>query len=114
MIAVIRDVQAEVDKIAKVSGGADNMYGTRRFNKIFMDAEALAEQFKDEYVSVEHIYLALLAEKGTPSERIFIRYGITKDKFLAELTKVRGNQRITSQTPEDNYEALAKYGQRPR
>lgn len=110
VIAVIRDVQAEVDKIAKVSGGADNMYGTRRFNKIFMDAEALAEQFKDEYVSVEHIYLALLAEKGTPSERIFIRYGITKDKFLAELTKVRGNQRITSQTPEDNYEALAKYG----
>ncbi|MBQ6623820.1 MAG: AAA family ATPase, partial [Mogibacterium sp.] len=110
VIAVIRDVQAEVDKIAKVSGGADNMYGTRRFNKIFLDAEALAEQFKDEYVSVEHIYLALLAEKGTPSERIFIRYGITKDKFLAELTKVRGNQRITSQTPEDNYEALAKYG----
>ena len=110
VIAVIRDVQSEVDKIAKVSGGADNMYGTRRFNKIFMDAEALAEQFKDEYVSVEHIYLALLAEKGTPSERIFIRYEITKDKFLAELTKVRGNQRITSQTPEDSYEALAKYG----
>ncbi len=110
VIAVIRDVQAEVDKIAKVSGGADNMYGTRRFNKIFMDAEAIADQFKDEYVSVEHIYLALLAEKGTPSERIFIRYGITKDKFLEELTKVRGNQRITSQTPEDNYEALAKYG----
>ena len=63
IIAVTKDVQAEVDKIAKVSGGADNMYGTRRFNKIFMDAEALADQFKDEYVSVEHIYLALLAER---------------------------------------------------
>ena len=110
IIAVTKDVQAEVDKIAKVSGGADNMYGTRRFNKIFMDAEALADQFKDEYVSVEHIYLALLAEKGTPSERIFLRYGITKEKFLEALTKVRGNQRITSQNPEDNYEALAKYG----
>ena len=108
--SVTADVQAEIDKIAKVSGGSDNMYGTRRFNKIFMDAEALADQFKDEYVSVEHIYLALLAEKGTPSDRVFSKYGITKDRFLAELTKVRGNQRITSQTPEDNYEALAKYG----
>ncbi len=110
IIAVTRDVQSEIDKIAKVSGGGDNMYGTRRFNKIFMDAEALADQFKDEYVSVEHIYLALLGEKGTPSERIFIRYGITKEGFLEALTKVRGNQRITSQNPEDNYEALAKYG----
>ena len=108
--AVTSDVEAEVDKIAKVSGGSDNMYGTRRFNKIFMDAEALAEQFKDEYVSVEHIYLALIGERGTPSDKIMAKYGITKDKFLAELTKVRGNQRITSQTPEDNYEALAKYG----
>ena len=107
---VTADVEAEVDKIAKVSGGSDNMYGTRRFNKIFMDAEALAEQFKDEYVSVEHIYLALIGERGTPSDKIMSKYGITKDKFLAELTKVRGNQRITSQTPEDNYEALSKYG----
>lgn len=108
--SVTADVQKEIDKIPKVSGGNDNMYGTRRFNKVFMDAEALAEQFKDEYVSVEHIYLALLGEKGTAGEKIFNKYGITKDKFLAELTKVRGNQRITSQTPEDNYEALAKYG----
>ncbi|MBR2675057.1 MAG: ATP-dependent chaperone ClpB [Mogibacterium sp.] len=108
--ALTSDVQAEIDKIPKVSGGSDNMYGTRRFNKIFMDAEALAEQFKDEYVSVEHIYLALLGEKGTASEKILSKYGISKDRFLTELTKVRGNQRITSQTPEDNYEALAKYG----
>ena len=108
--SVTADVQKEIDKIPKVSGGNDNMYGTRRFNKVFMDAEALAEQFKDEYVSVEHIYLALLGEKGTASEKIFNKYGITKEKFLDELTKVRGNQRITSQTPEDNYEALAKYG----
>ena len=111
IIAMTRDVQSEIDKLPKISGGGDGMYGTRRFNKIFMDAEAIAtDQFKDEYVSVEHIFLALLSEKGTPSERIFMRYGITKDKFLAELTKVRGNQRITSQNPEDNYEALAKYG----
>ena len=102
VVAVTNDVQAEIDKIPKVAGGGDKMYGTRRFNKIFLDAETLADQFKDEYVSVEHIYLALLGEKGTPSEKIFIKYGITKDKFLAELSKVRGNQRVTSQNPEEN------------
>ena len=73
IIAMTKDVQAEVDKIPKVSGGGDGMYGTRRFNKIFMDAEEIADQFKDEYVSVEHIYLALLAERGTASERILLR-----------------------------------------
>lgn len=108
--SVKADVQAEIDRIPKVSGGSDNMYGTRRFNKIFMDAEAIAGQFTDEYVSVEHIYLALLGEKGTPSEKIFRKHGITRDRFLEALTSVRGNQRVTSQNPEDNYEALAKYG----
>lgn len=107
---VAADVQTELNKLPKVSGGADNMYGTRRFNKIFLDAEEIAEQFKDEYVSVEHLYLALIAEKGTASARIFSKYGITRDGFLSALAKVRGNQRITSQNPEDNYEALAKYG----
>ena len=107
---VTADVQAELDKLPKVSGGGDSMYGTRRFNNIFMNAEKMAEQFTDEYVSVEHIYLALLAENGTPSARIFNRYGITRERFLQALNSVRGNQRVTSQNPEDNYEALAKYG----
>ena len=108
--ALTKDVQAEVDKIAKVSGGGDTMYGTRRFNNIFVNAEKIAEQFKDEYVSVEHIYLSLIAETGTPSARILTRYGVTRERFLEALSSVRGNQRITSQNPEDNYEALAKYG----
>ncbi len=108
--AVTREVQAEVDKLPKVSGGGDTMYGTRRFNNVFINAEKIAEQFTDEYVSVEHIYLALIAESGTPSAKIMTRYGITREKFLEALSSVRGNQRITSQNPEDNYEALAKYG----
>ena len=107
---VTADVQAELDKLPKVSGGADTMYGTRRFNNIFVNAEKIAEQFKDEYVSVEHIYLSLIAESGTPSARILTKYGITRERFLAALSSVRGNQRVTSQNPEDNYEALAKYG----
>ncbi len=104
------DVDAELNKLPKVSGGADNMYSTRRFNKILMDAENNAEQFKDEYVSVEHIFLALLSEKNTPSSKFFTKYGISREAFLEALSKVRGNQRVTSQNPEDNYEALSKYG----
>ena len=75
-----------------------------------MRAEKIAEEFKDEYVSVEHLYLALLEEKGTPSAKIFSKYNINKNKFLEALSKVRGNQRVTSQNPEDNYDALNKYG----
>ncbi len=108
--SLMADVDAELNKLPKVSGGADNMYSSRRFNKIFMDAENNAEQFKDEYVSVEHIFLALLLEKNTPSSRILAKYGISRETFLEALSKVRGNQRITSQNPEDNYEALSKYG----
>ncbi len=107
---ITRDVQAEVDKIPKVSGAADSMYGTRRFNNIFVNAEKIAEQFTDEYVSVEHIYLSIIAETGTPSARILTKYGVTRERFLEALSSVRGNQRVTSQNPEENYEALAKYG----
>ena len=108
--AVIGDLQEEIEKYPKVSGTADNMYSSRRLSKLLLDAEKIAERFKDEYVSVEHMYLALLEERGTPSTKIFARYGITKDKFLEALSKVRGNQRVTSQNPEDNYDALSKYG----
>ena len=73
-------------------------------------AEKRANEFKDEFISVEHLYLALLDEKNTPSAKLLNKYGITKEGFLQALTKVRGNQRITSQNPEENYEALEKYG----
>ncbi len=108
--AVIADVEEQLEKLPKVSGAADNMYSSRRLSQLLMRAEKVAEEFKDEYVSVEHIYIALLEEKGTPSAKIFAKYGITKNKFLEALSKVRGNQRVTSQNPEDNYDALNKYG----
>ena len=108
--AVIADLEAEMEKIAKVSGNADQVYMSRRLNQLFINAESNADRFKDEYVSVEHLYMALIDEKGTPSARIFSKYGITKEKFLDALSKVRGNQKVTSQNPEENYEALAKYG----
>lgn len=107
---VIGAVQAEIDKLPKVAGSADNMYSTRRLQQIFINAEKKAEKLKDEYISVEHLYMALLDEVNTPSASIFKRYGITKDKFLNALNQVRGNQRVTSQNPEENYDALNKYG----
>ena len=108
--AMIADVEEELEKLPKVSGNADNMYSSRRLSQLLMRAEKIAEEFKDEYVSVEHLYLALLEEKGTPSAKIFAKYNINKNKFLEALSKVRGNQRVTSQNPEDNYAALNKYG----
>ncbi|MDO4175888.1 MAG: ATP-dependent chaperone ClpB [Bacillota bacterium] len=107
---LIGSVQAELDKLPKVSGGADQMYSSRRLQQILLDAEKKAEQLKDEYVSVEHLYMALLDEKNTPSARIFKRYGMSKECFLNALNQVRGNQRVTSQNPEEGYEALTKYG----
>ena len=107
--AMINDVQAEIEKLPKVQGGGQ-LYASTGFNKLLMDAEKISEEFKDDFVSVEHLYLALLGEKNTPSARIFNKYGITKDKFLQALSKVRGTQRVTTSNPEDNYEALEKYG----
>ena len=105
------EVQREIDRLPKVSGsGADQLYASRRFAQLLPAAERIAQQFKDEYVSVEHLYLALVEETGTPGARIFRQYGIDREKILQALTKVRGNQRVTSQNPEESYEALAKYG----
>ena len=105
------EVQREIDRLPKVSGGgADQLYATRRLNQLLLAAEENARQFKDEYVSVEHLYLALVDESGSPSAKILRQYGIDREKILQALTKVRGSQRVTSQNPEESYEALSKYG----
>jgi len=106
-----KDIEMELEKLPKVYGNAaSNMYATRRFNEILIHAEDEAERFKDEYTSVEHIYMALLKEKNTPSQVIFRRYGITLEKFMVALSKVRSNQRITSKNPEETYDALKRFG----
>ncbi len=105
---IISELEAILSKLPKVQGG--QLYASQRFNRLLMDAEKTAGEFKDEFVSVEHLYLALLDEKNTPSAEIFRRHGITRDRFLQALSKVRGHQRITNENPEDSYEALTKYG----
>ncbi len=108
--ALETEIKSEVDRLPKVSGSADNLYMSRRLSKVFADAEKEASNFKDEYVSVEHLYLALIAERGTPTAKYLKEHAIDRNNFLDALSKVRGNQRITSENPEENYEALTKYG----
>jgi ATP-dependent Clp protease ATP-binding subunit ClpB len=110
--SIVREVESELEKLPKVqtNGSGDNLYPTRRIGKILGDAEKIAKGFNDDFISVEHLYLALIDENGTPSARIFRSHNITKESFLEQLTKVRGNQRVTSQNPEEGYEALTKYG----
>lgn len=108
---LINDVEKELEKLPSVYGtAASNIYATRRLNEIFLHAGDEAVKFKDEYVGVEHLYLALIRERGTPSERIFRQHGINRENFLAALGKVRSNQRITSKNPEETYEALTRFG----
>lgn len=105
-----RDVQAYVDGLPKVSGGDGQVYMSAKLNKVFIDAEKTAADFKDEYVSVEHAYMAIIKAGDPETDKILRKYGVNRDEFLKALTMVRGNQRVTNQNPEDSYDALNKYG----
>ncbi|WP_374969642.1 ATP-dependent chaperone ClpB [Terrabacter sp. BE26] len=108
------DVVAELEKRPRVTGsGAEpgKVYVTPRLNRVLEAAAKEASRLKDEYVSVEHLVIALLDEgSGSAASRILAQHGVTRDSFLQTLTAVRGSQRVTSATPEGTYEALAKYG----
>ena len=107
-------IENELNKKPRVSGAGQEtgkIYVSQRLSKILVRAEDEANGLKDEYISVEHLFLAILYEtKGAPLGRIFETFGITPEKFLKTLSEVRGNQRVTSDNPEDTYDALEKYG----
>ncbi len=107
-------IENELNKKPRVSGAGQEtgkIYVSQRLSKILVRAEDEANGLKDEYISVEHLFLAILYEtKGTTLGRIFETFGITPEKFLKTLSEVRGNQRVTSDNPEDTYDALEKYG----
>lgn len=107
---IIGELEEEIQRLPKVSGGADNVYASRRFSQVILAAEKEATKFKDEYVSVEHLFLAILDERDGKAARILTKNGLRKDDFLKALTMVRGNQRVTNQNPENSYDALNKYG----
>jgi ATP-dependent Clp protease ATP-binding subunit ClpB len=107
-------LERELERLPSVSGpGAETgkILVSQRFQRVFVRAEDEAKRLRDEYVSVEHLVLALLeADASTPLARIFKQFGLTRDAFLRALMAVRGSQRVTSATPEGAYEALQKYG----
>ena len=99
----------EIEKLPR-SSSHGNVLLSPSANRIFNNSEKLAERMKDDYISVEHLFLALLDENDQACERLFKRFGITKDSFLIGLKEVRGNTNVTTDNPEDTYEALEKYG----
>ena len=107
-------LEAELSRRPRVSGpgvSPGQVRVTQRLSRLLDAAQQEANRLKDEYVSVEHLLLALLAEGPTTAAgRLLQADGLTRDGFLEALTKIRGNQRVTSATPEGAYEALAKYG----
>jgi ATP-dependent Clp protease ATP-binding subunit ClpB len=108
-------LEGELGKIPRVSGPgfeAGKIYLTQRLSQVLVAAEKSAGRMRDEYVSVEHLVLALLAEGDkTPFGRVAKRFGLTSDRFLNSLKDVRGHQRVQSANPEQTYEALERYGQ---
>ncbi|HOH69411.1 MAG TPA: ATP-dependent chaperone ClpB [Sedimentibacter sp.] len=102
-----------IDKMPRVSGPGrepGKVYVSQDVDRTLADAENQAERMKDEYVSVEHIMLSLLNNPKMSLKSLFNQFGFDKDKFLNSLSVVRGNTRVTSDTPESTYDVLAKYG----
>ncbi len=109
-----KELKTYIDKMPKMTGGAiqsDSIYVSQDVNKILADAEITAKKMKDEYVSVEHIMLAIFDNANSNVKNLFKKYGINKNEFLKVLADVRGNVRITNDNPEDTYDVLKKYGQ---
>ncbi|MBQ7156108.1 MAG: ATP-dependent chaperone ClpB [Synergistaceae bacterium] len=108
--ALERAVNDELSKLPRVTGSGTEqgkIYLTQRLDRVLNHAAERAQTLKDEYISVEHIFLAMLEDD---KNKLFARFGITEEKFLKTLNEVRGSQRVQSADPEATYEALAKYG----
>jgi len=105
----INRAEEAIKKRTKVQGG--QLFLGQALNKVLTTAEDEAKRMGDEYVSVEHLFLRMIDEPNKEIKAIFTEYGITRERFLTALSGVRGNQRVTSDNPEETYESLEKYGQ---
>ena len=104
----------KVEALPRVTGSGrdpEKIYISSDLDRALNAAEQQAKQMKDEYISVEHVFLGILQRPGKAANEIFKMFGITTEKFMQQLGAVRGNQRVTSDNPEDTYNALKKYGQ---
>ncbi len=108
--AVLRDAYQEIEKLPKVSGsGATQANLSQALNQLLERAFKEADNFKDEYVSTEHLLLATTQSKRDAAQEILARHGATHDAILKALTAVRGSQKVTDQNPEAKYQALERY-----
>lgn len=107
--AMLGELNAMIEKLPKVSGANGELYPSGEVSAVLRFAEKVAGELKDEYISVEHIMLGLLAQGGRSIEQLCSKYGITKKSFTDELAKVKTSP-VTSDNPEDTYDVLAKYG----
>ena len=104
----------KVEALPRVTGSGrdpEKIYISSDLDRALNAAEQQSKQMKDEYISVEHVFLGILQRPGKAANEIFKMFGITTEKFMQQLSAVRGNQRVTSDNPEDTYNALKKYGQ---
>src|SRR6266446_2283042 len=107
-----RKVETELERLPRVSGssgGPDQFYLTGRLNRLLTQAEDELKQFKDEFVSVEHLLLAM-TDDGGAAGRLLKEFGIRRDRLMKALHEIRGHQRVTSPNPESTYQALERYG----
>ena len=112
--SIENEIRNKIESKPKMTGGArpsDGIYVSQDVDKVLADSESIAKKMKDEYVSVEHIMLAIFNNANNDVKDILRRYSITKNEFLKALSSVRGNTRVTSDNPEDTYDVLKKYGQ---
>jgi ATP-dependent Clp protease ATP-binding subunit ClpB len=107
---VVSRLQAEIERLPKVyGGGTGQVYMSPKTATLFQKAQAEADKLKDEYVSAEHVLLALTEMDAAPSSKILKSFGITRDALLKVLQEIRGSQRITDQNPEGKYQAIERY-----
>lgn len=108
--AILSETNQLIERLPKVSGaGAGQTYASQSFRKLLDNAFKEATSMQDEYVSQEHLFLAILADSSLAAASMLTRQGVSKDTFLQALTTVRGNQRVTDPYPEEKYQALEKY-----
>ena len=106
---LLAELDTQIDNLPKVSGGSGQVYASPETGKVLTVAEKTAEKLHDEYVSVEHLMLGIFAEGDRALKQLLQDHGITRSRFSEELAKVKSNP-VTSDNPEDTYDALKKYG----